>query len=44
MNKSVGYWLSEKLRIMFDKFVEGFMLGLGLYGFYKFAMWIGWLT
>ena len=38
------YWLGQKLRIVVDKFVEGFMLGLGLYGFYEFAMWMGWLT
>ena len=38
------YWLEQKLRIVVDKFVEGFTLGLGLYGSYEFVMWMGWLS
>ena len=37
------YWLGQKLRLFVDKLVEGFVFGFGLYGFYKFAMWMEWL-
>lgn len=37
------YWIGQKVRIIADKFVEGFFLGLGIYGFYKFAGWMEWI-
>lgn len=32
------------LQIVIDKFVEGFLFGLGLYGFLCFGKWIGWFV
>ena len=36
------YYIFRKLGIMFDKFVEGFLFGLGLYAFYSLFVWMGW--
>ena len=36
------YYIFRKLGMMFDKFVEGFLFGLGLYGLYSFGKWMGW--
>jgi len=35
----IGKYLFEK----FNKFVEGFLFGLGLYCFYEAALLVGWL-
>lgn len=35
-------YIARKLMLVFDKFVEGFIFGLGLFGFYSLGVWAGW--